>query len=125
MAAVVVVASFLSVCIQAEKWTRYALAAREYRTLEKGYGEGRCTLNQCVEKSRKLMKARLAVCATKGGQIAAIKAHLSRGSSLIEREINWPESLHDDLFHRRYDIAEARESLLECEAALNKLTKAR
>jgi hypothetical protein len=120
MAAVVVVASFLSVCIQAGKWTRYALAARDYKTLEKGYGEGRVALYQCVEKSRQLMELSLADCATRGGQIAVMKAHLGRVSSLLEQEIN-DLSAH----HNLADILEARESLLECETRLNKLTKAR
>jgi hypothetical protein len=125
MAGVVVVACFSSVCIQIEKWTRYVLADREYRTFEKHYVEGRVSLPQCVEKSRKLMEVQLALCMTRRGRIATIKAHLSRGSALIQQELAWPESLHDDLFHRRFDIAEARESLLRCGAAFNNLTKAR
>ena len=125
MAAVVVVASFLSLGIQAEKWARYAWAAREYRAYEKCFEEGGLTLQRGLlgsrKLSRKLMEAELAICATKAGQIAAIKAHLKRVASLIDQELNWPEACHDSVFLRLWEIAEVREPLLESETALDQL----
>jgi hypothetical protein len=123
--AVAIVAFLSSVGIQAAKWTRYARDVREYKYSEQVYGEGRATMLSCVTKSRQLMESRLALCAFRAGEIAVIEAHLDRVVSLIERETDEPERLHDDLFLRFPEINDARESQVECYARLDALMKTR
>jgi hypothetical protein len=71
------------------------------------------------------MESDLGLCWTEEAQVTAIEAHLSRASSLIEEEINWPEALHDTEIERRPGIAAAKASLREWRAKLEDLTRAR
>ncbi len=126
MATVAVLAAAL---IEGEKsWSRhsrYASAHRTFRMHEVRYDEGRVTLEQYVEMSRRLMEAELDLCWMKGAKIAAIEAHVKRAHLLIDEEINLPWSLHDTDYERAPGIAAARESLLECRARLNDLIRRR
>ena len=129
MATAAVVAMLTAAAIEVERLrvqhARYASALRTFRAYEVYYEEGRATLGQCVERSRRLMEAELGLRGTKQAQVAAIEAHLARASSLIDAEINWPWSLHDTDYERAPRIAEAKESLLECRARLDSLIRTR
>jgi hypothetical protein len=129
MLTVAAVAILVTVLIEAENsWKRhsnYVSALRAFHAYQGYYDEGRATLNQSVERSRRLMEAELASCATSGQQVAAIKAHLGRASSLIQQEVNFPLGMHEREDDKAYEIATARESLLECQARLNKLIRPR
>ena len=108
-----------------ERHTRYASALRAFRAYEVSDEEGRATLGRCVERSRRLMEAELALRGTKESQVPAIEAHLARASSPIDAEINRPWGLHDTDYERAPRIAEAKESLLECRARRDNLIGAR
>jgi hypothetical protein len=125
MATAAVVAMLTAAAIEVERLrerhTRYASALRAFRAYEVYYEEGRATMEQCVERSRRLLEAELALYWTKGAQVAAIEAHLARASSLIDEEINLPWALHDTDYERAPEIAAAKESLVEWRARLNNL----
>jgi hypothetical protein len=125
MAAVAVVAVLAAAVFEADKAlkrrTRYAAALGEFRASKMDYEVGRVSLDRCVEKSRCVMDAQLALCVTRGQQSAAILDHIGRATSPINQEINWPWGLHDTEIERAPEIAEARKSLLEARVKLNRL----
>jgi hypothetical protein len=129
MAAVVVVAMVAAALIEVERsWeqhSRYASALRAFQANQVYYEEGRATMERCVERSRRLLEAELALGGTKRAQVAAIEAHLARASSLIDEEINRPWGLHDTDYERAPEIAAAKESLVEWRARLNNLVHTR
>jgi hypothetical protein len=129
MATVAVVAMLAAALVEGEKsWrrhSRYAFALRTFHLYDARYDEGRVTLEQCVEMSRRLMEAELDLCWMRGAKITAIEAHLNRASLLIDEEINLPWSLHDTDYERAPGIAAAKGSLLECRARLNDLIRGR
>ncbi len=129
MVTVAAVAIFVTVFIEAESlWKRhsnYVSALRAFHAYRAYYDEGRVTLKLCVEKSRRLMEAELASCATSEQQVAAIKAHLDRASSLIQEEVSLPLDMHEREDETASEIAAARESLLECQTRLSKLVRGR
>ncbi len=128
MAAVAVVAILAAALIEVEnsweRYSRYTSALRAFHAYEVYYEEGRATLGQCVERSRRLMEAELGVRRARAKQVAAIEVHLNRVSSLIDDEINYPWGLHDTDYERAPWIGAARESLLECRARLDDLIRA-
>ncbi len=120
MVAVAVTAAFMAGCIQAGKWVRLAAASREYEKCLKFHIEGRVLLSQCVEKSRRLMDARIALSLTRKEQAAAIMAHVERITPLIVEERQWSGAVHDEP-----DIAsvtEAEISVIECKKMLERLS---
>src|SRR3954466_8859465 len=113
MATAAVVATLTAAATEVERsWerhSRYASALRAFQAYKVYYEEGRATLGQCVERSRRLMEAELGLRGTKEAQVAAIEAHLARASPLIDAEINWPWGLHATDYERAPEIAAARE----------------
>src|SRR4051812_4797578 len=95
MVAVAIGAFLTAGCIWAGKWERIFSASREYDEILKRDEEGRVTLVQIIESSRRLMDARLAVCLTQNGRDAVIAAHVERADRMIDRERNAPPELHD------------------------------
>ncbi len=128
MVTVAAVAILVTVLNEAENlWKRhsnYVSALRAFHAYQVYYDEGRATLSQGVERSRRLMEAELTLCATSEQQVSAIKTHLARASSLIQREVSFPLGLHEREDVKADEIATARQSLLECQARLNKRIRA-
>jgi hypothetical protein len=78
MTAVAVAAILVASLIEAEKaWkrhVRYVSALRAFQASRTYYGEGRVTLEHCVEKSRCLMETQLTLSSTKEEQAEAVRA---------------------------------------------------
>jgi hypothetical protein len=129
MATTAVVAMLTAAAIEVdrsrERHTWYAFALRAFRAYEVYDEEGRATMEECVERSRRLLEAELALDGTKGAQVTAIEAHLARASSLIDEEINRPWGMHDTDYERAPEIAAAKESLVEWRSRLNNLIRTR
>jgi hypothetical protein len=119
----ILVAAFNETDKALKRRARYAAALRDFAASKADYEMGRVRLVDCVEKSRCVMDAQLALCLTADQQSTAIMDHLGRATSLIDQEINWPLGLHDDEFTRAPEIAEARRSLLEPRVNLSRLLK--
>jgi hypothetical protein len=122
MGAVAVAAVLAAATIEGDKAlkrrARYAAAFEDFEQAQADYIVGRMDLVSCVEKSRLLMDARIALCMTKREQSAAILEHIGCATSLINELIQEPPALHDQ---REWQIAEARRSLLEPRAKLKRL----
>jgi hypothetical protein len=108
-----------------ERRSRYASTLQDCRAYKVDYEQGRGTLVQAVERSRRLGEAELALCWKNEARIAAIEAHLARASSLIEEEINRPWSLHDTDIERAPEIEWAKASLVAWRTKLIGLVRTR
>ena len=98
MLAVGVVAFLLGMCIQAQRWrlqTRHADALRGYTRTSQNQTEGRCTPEDVVLASQRLMEAELGLCASTRLQEFAIISHLRRTLTVVDVELEWPFGLHD------------------------------